>query len=262
MRRAGWPAAVLSLLVAHPEACASFNQDEAIAEARSSRVRAPILTRCPFPCRRSGGLDRPGSCDPGRRQPGGLGVVRWQVGTALLAYAHQPPSDWNLRWSARVSATEGTQRSMPTLAARIAPIILLACSNVFMTFAWYGHLKFKDRPLWLVILAGCPNSGSNRDRVTFRCNTTAPAALTPCSWNTDLAMSNPTTTTSSTALLLLSAAAKLQRVVESRPRHQQRSSTDLRFSGAGARRRGVCFGVESGRRNGRKADHRIRQKMS
>ena len=32
-------------------------------------------------------------------------------------------------------------------------IILLTLSNVFMTFAWYGHLKFKDLPLWLVILA-------------------------------------------------------------------------------------------------------------
>ncbi len=31
-------------------------------------------------------------------------------------------------------------------------ILLLCCSNVFMTFAWYGHLKFKDQPLWLVIL--------------------------------------------------------------------------------------------------------------
>ncbi len=31
-------------------------------------------------------------------------------------------------------------------------IVLLVVSNVFMTFAWYGHLKFTDRPLWLVIL--------------------------------------------------------------------------------------------------------------
>lgn len=29
---------------------------------------------------------------------------------------------------------------------------LLLLSNVFMTFAWYGHLKFKDRPLWIVIV--------------------------------------------------------------------------------------------------------------
>ena len=33
----------------------------------------------------------------------------------------------------------------------IAPILLLVASNVFMTFAWYGHLKFTDRPLWIVI---------------------------------------------------------------------------------------------------------------
>ncbi|HEX3019542.1 MAG TPA: DMT family protein, partial [Chitinispirillaceae bacterium] len=31
-------------------------------------------------------------------------------------------------------------------------IILLLISNVFMTFAWYGHLKFKNTPLWIVIL--------------------------------------------------------------------------------------------------------------
>ncbi len=32
------------------------------------------------------------------------------------------------------------------------PIILLTISNVFMTFAWYGHLKFKNTALWIVIL--------------------------------------------------------------------------------------------------------------
>lgn len=32
------------------------------------------------------------------------------------------------------------------------PIILLTISNVFMTFAWYGHLKFKSTALWIVIL--------------------------------------------------------------------------------------------------------------
>lgn len=31
-------------------------------------------------------------------------------------------------------------------------IILLTCSNIFMTFAWYGHLKFREVPLWQVIL--------------------------------------------------------------------------------------------------------------
>jgi len=30
--------------------------------------------------------------------------------------------------------------------------MLLICSNIFMTIAWYGHLKFKSSPLWLVII--------------------------------------------------------------------------------------------------------------
>jgi len=34
----------------------------------------------------------------------------------------------------------------------IKTILLLAASNVFMTFAWYGHLKFHDLPLWKVVL--------------------------------------------------------------------------------------------------------------
>ncbi len=31
-------------------------------------------------------------------------------------------------------------------------IILLIISNIFMTIAWYGHLKYKGSPLWIVIL--------------------------------------------------------------------------------------------------------------
>ena len=42
--------------------------------------------------------------------------------------------------------------SMPNLD-RFLPILLLLGSNVFMTFAWYGHLKYKSSPLMLVILA-------------------------------------------------------------------------------------------------------------
>ncbi len=38
------------------------------------------------------------------------------------------------------------------MGARILPILLLIGSNIFMTFAWYGHLKFKEVPLWKVIL--------------------------------------------------------------------------------------------------------------
>ena len=42
---------------------------------------------------------------------------------------------------------------MDITSSRWLPIVLLTCSNVFMTFAWYGHLKFKSKPLLLVILA-------------------------------------------------------------------------------------------------------------
>ena len=31
-------------------------------------------------------------------------------------------------------------------------VVLPTISNIFMTFAWYGHLKHKDKALWLVIL--------------------------------------------------------------------------------------------------------------
>ena len=36
--------------------------------------------------------------------------------------------------------------------AALAPIVLLFCSNVFMTFAWYGQLKFPNAVLWQVVL--------------------------------------------------------------------------------------------------------------
>jgi len=36
---------------------------------------------------------------------------------------------------------------------RFLPILLLIGSNIFMTFAWYGHLKYRSTPLLLVILA-------------------------------------------------------------------------------------------------------------
>ena len=32
-------------------------------------------------------------------------------------------------------------------------VILLTISNIFMTFAWYGHLKYRSKPLALVIMA-------------------------------------------------------------------------------------------------------------
>jgi uncharacterized protein (DUF486 family) len=40
----------------------------------------------------------------------------------------------------------------PFLSPQIAPIVLLVLSNLFMTMAWYGHLKFPGQPLWVVVL--------------------------------------------------------------------------------------------------------------
>jgi hypothetical protein len=41
---------------------------------------------------------------------------------------------------------------MPSFAYLAPPLMLLA-SNVFMTFAWYGHLKYRSAPLALAVLA-------------------------------------------------------------------------------------------------------------
>ena len=41
---------------------------------------------------------------------------------------------------------------MPQIPVPVATIGLLILSNIFMTFAWYGHLKFKTAPLLAVIL--------------------------------------------------------------------------------------------------------------
>lgn len=40
----------------------------------------------------------------------------------------------------------------PTLSPFLLPILLLIGSNVFMTSAWYWHLRFREVPLWQVIL--------------------------------------------------------------------------------------------------------------
>ena len=43
---------------------------------------------------------------------------------------------------------------MPSITtAHVLPIAMLVGSNVFMTFAWYGHLSYKSTAIWLAILA-------------------------------------------------------------------------------------------------------------
>ena len=39
------------------------------------------------------------------------------------------------------------------ISPHVLPILLLIASNFFMTFAWYGHLKFTGSPLYIAVLA-------------------------------------------------------------------------------------------------------------
>ena len=39
-----------------------------------------------------------------------------------------------------------------SISPYVAPLLMLTASNVFMTFAWYGHLKFGSKPLWIVVM--------------------------------------------------------------------------------------------------------------
>lgn len=42
---------------------------------------------------------------------------------------------------------------MPAItSAHFLPILMLVGSNIFMTFAWYGHLSYKSTAIWLAIL--------------------------------------------------------------------------------------------------------------
>src|SRR5258707_13561384 len=44
------------------------------------------------------------------------------------------------------------RRSMPTISPSVLPVLMLFASNVFMTLAWYGHLKFKASWLPVAVL--------------------------------------------------------------------------------------------------------------
>jgi uncharacterized protein (DUF486 family) len=52
-----------------------------------------------------------------------------------------------------VGARHLQEEMMPNVSPTLLPILMLFASNVFMTFAWYGHLQFKGTSLPLVIMA-------------------------------------------------------------------------------------------------------------
>ena len=46
-----------------------------------------------------------------------------------------------------------SEHPLPSLAnSFLTPIIMLTVSNIFMTFAWYGHLQYKERPLLYAVV--------------------------------------------------------------------------------------------------------------
>src|SRR4051812_47605802 len=56
--------------------------------------------------------------------------------------------NWALRFSFPIALKADISQPAP-----MTTILLLCLSNVFMTFAWYGHLKYlHDKPLWITIL--------------------------------------------------------------------------------------------------------------
>jgi hypothetical protein len=72
------------------------------------------------------------------------------------AFATLNSNDMQIEWNPVprpvVSAGKFQEESMPTISPAILTILMLFASNVFMTFAWYGHLKFKESSLPLVIM--------------------------------------------------------------------------------------------------------------
>lgn len=44
------------------------------------------------------------------------------------------------------------KREEERMIRSLTPVFLLLISNIFMTFAWYGHLKHKNSVLWVVII--------------------------------------------------------------------------------------------------------------
>jgi uncharacterized protein (DUF486 family) len=44
------------------------------------------------------------------------------------------------------------EHRVPISLPHLAPVLMLVASNVFMTLAWYGHLKFGSKPLWIVVI--------------------------------------------------------------------------------------------------------------
>ena len=71
-------------------------------------------------------------------------------GSAIVMHE---PIDSRIRREEMADISRAVESMAVLLSPKVLPILLLIASNVFMTFAWYGHLKFKTSPLWIAVMA-------------------------------------------------------------------------------------------------------------
>ena len=71
-------------------------------------------------------------------------------GSAIVMHE---PIDSRTRREEMANLSPAVESMAVLLSPKVLPILLLIASNVFMTFAWYGHLKFKTSPLWIAVMA-------------------------------------------------------------------------------------------------------------
>ena len=69
------------------------------------------------------------------------------------AIVMREPIDSRIWREEMANLTRAVESMAVLLSPKVLPILLLIASNVFMTFAWYGHLKFKTSPLWIAVMA-------------------------------------------------------------------------------------------------------------
>jgi uncharacterized protein (DUF486 family) len=74
------------------------------------------------------------------RLEAGVNSCAWPAGTAHLECAFS------------VAIRFPTGATVPLTYTAIMPIVLLIASNVFMTIAWYGHLKFPQAAMWVAVM--------------------------------------------------------------------------------------------------------------
>jgi uncharacterized protein (DUF486 family) len=81
----------------------------------------------------------------------------WRAETCIARNARSL-AEWLAHAKSSNSATvphyaASQKRHYDAPEAIVRTILLLTISNIFMTFAWYGHLKYRSEALWKVILA-------------------------------------------------------------------------------------------------------------